>query len=172
MRTKHREASDAVADVERKIRDLEQKTSTDYGPDGRWLHLQGECIEFKPGGEFSYEMCPFGEAKQKDSRGIGTSVGKWDGFGRLGEEEGAAGGAERYKTMRFSNGQHCWNGPARSLVVSVSCGPENKILGVEEPEVCKYSMRFETPAACTEAHRAEAQADLDLLSAAPKKDEL
>ena len=42
---------------------------------------------------------------------------------------------------------------------------------MEEPEVCKYAMRFETPAACTEAHKAAAQADLDLLSA-ERKDEL
>ena len=74
--------------------------------------------------------------------------------------------------MRFSNGQHCWNGPARSLVVSLSCGPDNKILGVEEPEVCKYAMRLETPAACTDAHHAEAQADLELLSVSAGKEEL
>ena len=160
MRTKHREASDAVSDVERKIRDLEQKTSTDYGPDGRWLHLQGECIEFKPGGEFSYELCPFNEAKQKDRNGIGTSIGKWESF------------ADDHTTMKFNNGQHCWNAGARTLTVSLTCATENKILGVEEPEVCKYAMRFETPAACTDEHLATAQADLTALSPDAVHDEL
>ena len=34
----------------------------------------------------------------------------------------------------------------------MECGEENKIISVDEPEVCKYTMRFTTPAACTEAH--------------------
>ena len=49
---------------------------------------------------------------------------------------------------------------------------ENKILGVEEPEVCKYTMRFETPAACTDAHVDEARRDLAMLQPDAAHDEL
>ena len=102
---------------------------------GSFEPLSRECVEFKPGGEFSYELCPFVDAKQKDSGGMATSIGKWEGFGEGGHTQ-----------MRFTNGQHCWNAGARTLTVALTCGAENKILGVEEPEVCKYAMRFETPA--------------------------
>ena len=36
---------------------------------------------------------------------------------------------------------------------------------VDEPEVCKYTMRFATPAACTEADLQAAQAELDAAAA-------
>lgn len=62
--------------------------------------------------------------------------------------------------MSFTNGQSCWNGPMRSLRVSLSCAAEHRILSVDEPEVCKYTMRFETPAACTAEHATEAQREL------------
>ena len=150
-----------MRDLEMRVEDLEKKSKADYGPNGVFEKLSRECIDFQPGGEFSYELCPFKEAHQKDTSGSKTLVGRWEGFGEGGD----------YKTMRFANGQHCWNAGARTLTVALSCGAENKILGVEEPEVCKYAMRFETPAACTEADVAAAQRDLEQL-AAPSHDEL
>ena len=160
LREKHRKASDEVRDVEEQIRELEDKMGRDYGPGMRFEPLATQCVEFKPGGEFSYELCPFNEAKQKDRNGIGTSIGKWESF------------ADDHTTMKFNNGQHCWNAGARTLTVSLTCATENKILGVEEPEVCKYAMRFETPAACTDEHLATAQADLTALSPDAVHDEL
>jgi len=159
VRERHRVASDEVGDVERQIRDLEGKIGRDYGPGMRFEPLSHECIEFKPGGEFSYELCPFVDAKQKDKAGMATTIGRWEGFGEGG-----------HTTMLFANGQHCWNAGARQLRVELTCAMENKILGVEEPEVCKYAMRLETPAACTEDHVAEAAADVAAL--APVHDEL
>ena len=32
----------------------------------------------------------------------------------------------------FENGAQCWNGPSRSVEVSLECGAENKILSVSE----------------------------------------
>ena len=108
--------------------------------------LSRQCFSWAPeGAPFTYEMCPYDKASQGS-----TSLGRWDGFGGGGHTE-----------MRFSNGQVCWNGPARSLVVSVECGEANKIITVDEPEVCKYTMRFATPAACTEADLQAAQAEVD-----------
>eukprot|EP00965_Chrysotila_dentata_P209505 6185332-Pleurochrysis_carterae.AAC.1 len=49
-----------------------------------------------------------------------------------------------------ASGTPCWNGPVRSLSVSLSCAADNEILSVDEPEVCKYQMVFATPAVCTE----------------------
>ena len=52
--------------------------------------------------------------------------------------------------MNFKSGTRCWNGPERSLSVSLLCGREEKILAVSEPEMCTYTMDFATPAACDE----------------------
>ena len=54
----------------------------------------------------------------------------------------------------------------------LECGAENKLLSVSEPEVCKYSMRFSTPAACTAADVESARADLELLTPRSQRDEL
>ena len=50
--------------------------------------------------------------------------------------------------MMFENGQKCWNGPKRSMRVLFDCDTENKIVSVNEPSTCKYSMTFHTPLAC------------------------
>ena len=152
LRTKHREATDLVSEVEGEIREVEAKMKRDYGPAMRFEPLSRQCIEFKPGGEFSYELCPFVDAKQKDSSGGSTQIGKWERF------------SEDHSQMIFENGQYCWNAGARTLTVSLSCATANKILGVEEPEVCKYAMRLETPAACTAEDLEAAEADAKALS--------
>ena len=57
--------------------------------------------------KYVYEVCPFASAAQKDG-GMSTSLGSWKGF------EGG------YRFMVFENGQHCWNGPLRSMRVRSS----------------------------------------------------
>ena len=160
LRTKHREAMDAVDDLERQMRELENKKTVDYGPNGRFEPLSRECYTSALGGEWNYEICPFKNAAQKGQSGGSTSIGNWEGF------------ADDYKTLKFTNGQHCWNGPARSLTVSLVCGAESEVLSVDEPEVCKYTMRFRTPAACTQAQAEAAKAELDALAPERVHDEL
>ena len=48
----------------------------------------------------------------------------------------------------MEGGTQCWNGPVRSVVVSVSCGSENQLLRASEPNRCEYAFDFNTPAAC------------------------
>ena len=98
-------------------------------------------------------MCPFGQAKQKGSDGGSTSLGNWEGF-----DHG-------HSVMKFTHGQHCWNGPARSLTVTMRCGGADAVLKVEEPEVCVYAMDMESPAACTDDDLRRAKDDLALFGA-------
>lgn len=63
-----------------------------------------------------------------------------------------------YRTMRFAEGQQCWNGPPRSLTLEVTCGKETKLSKVSEPSRCEYEALLETPAACdAEAVRGAAE---------------
>ena len=160
-----------MRDLERHETDLAGKGETDYGPGGVFEHLSRTVYECKPGGQFSYEVCPYHGSKQKDSSGGSTAIGTWEGFGKD-EAEASAGGEGRYLTMRFGNGQHCWNAGARTLTVALECAAESSVLSVDEPEVCKYAMRFATPAACTSAHLEAAKLDLQALQPDAPHDEL
>ena len=109
LREKHRNAQSEVTTVEEQIRSLEEKSSKDFGPGMRFERLSRECISFEPGGEFSYELCPFNNARQKDKNGGSTEIGRWEGF------------AEGHAEMRFNNGQHCWNAGANATGMQHSC---------------------------------------------------
>lgn len=61
----------------------------------------------------------------------------------------------QYAGMRYTGGQGCWNGPARSAKVVFSCGLEHKLLSVVEPSKCEYEMEFQTPAACSKEQEDE-----------------
>jgi len=135
----------AVSKIKNKIRELDKKKihttneknsntekleSTNWGSDNVWLALLDECFELKSG-EFTYKICIGGEARQGTTK-LGDFK-KWEGS---------------YETMVYENGEKCWKGPKRSIRVKVRCGPETKLLSVEEPEMCVYASEFETPAAC------------------------
>jgi protein kinase C substrate 80K-H len=48
----------------------------------------------------------------------------------------------------YTNGDECWNGPARVVHVAFVCGLQNKITNVAENGKCRYEMIFQTPFAC------------------------
>ena len=54
--------------------------------------------------KYVYEICPYGSAAQKEGHSR-TSLGNWQGF------------KDNYSIMSFTGGQHCWNGPLRSMQV-------------------------------------------------------
>jgi protein kinase C substrate 80K-H len=134
-------------EVERKLRDLDrdigklkEDIEKDYGPDGEFLVLAGQCFEYTEN-QYVYKMCPFAECTQRDkSGGSETRLGTW------GSWEGS--NLSRYSKLKFSNGQGCWNGPSRSALVHVHCGTDNVLSHVTEPNRCEYEMHFQTPAAC------------------------
>ena len=89
-----------------------------------------------------------------DGRGEKVTESEEDALKRamLSTKEGPDGALpERfYRTMRFAEGQQCWNGPPRSLTLAVTCGKETKLSKVSEPSRCEYEASLETPAACDE----------------------
>ncbi len=133
-------ASTAATAADSELKTAEADESADFGPDGVFFSLKGQCVSFRAGA-YTYEACPFAGAKQ-DHTSLGTFAG-W---------EPRAGSSDvNYGEMVFKNGATCWNGPARSLRLSFECGVKDEMLSIDEPEKCTYTARMTTPAACTAA---------------------
>ncbi|KAG5520247.1 hypothetical protein PMAC_001325 [Pneumocystis sp. 'macacae'] len=50
--------------------------------------------------------------------------------------------------LYYHNGDQCWNGPQRSVVVELQCGIKNEIVSTIEYQRCMYFMKVLTPGAC------------------------
>ncbi|KAF9651810.1 hypothetical protein BDM02DRAFT_3110284 [Thelephora ganbajun] len=138
-----REAEDKLRNVQRDLEDLFKPDR--FGKDGEWKKLDGLCLE-KDTGEYTYEVCLFGEAKQKgNSDGSVHSLGHFSSWKR--DEE--VGTPDYYSRQMFTGGAKCWNGPQRSIQVDLSCGLDNELLTITEPEKCEYLITGTTPALCT-----------------------
>ncbi|KNE68787.1 hypothetical protein AMAG_13428 [Allomyces macrogynus ATCC 38327] len=138
------DARQKVWDAEAKQRDLETKKSdlraeldTDVGAEPAYGALVGQCFTMTTA-EYTYELCPFRHAEQRNSAGYGaTRLGTWGKWTDDGQ-------------WSLTNGQYCWNGPDRSVKVALECGVADALVEIAEPNKCEYTMRFTTPAACVE----------------------
>lgn len=135
------EADRDLRDVEREIKQIKELLEKDYGEENVFSVLIGQCFELTDN-EYKYKMCPFDHSSQRPKHGGSeTRLGNW------GSWEGGE-GANKYSVMKFTGGQGCWNGPARSSTVYLHCGSENAVTAVSEPNKCEYEMHFTTPAIC------------------------
>ena len=130
-----------LRDVEREIKQLSESLDKNYGEDSVFAVLHGQCFEYTDN-EYTYKMCPFDFSSQRGKHGgAETRLGSWGEW--TGPEE------DKHSRMKFSGGQTCWNGPARSTEVFLHCGAENVLSAVSEPNRCEYEMHFSTPAVCS-----------------------
>ena len=140
----------AAAELQR-LRDrrdtLVKLLSSDTGPQGVFGTLVGKCFSAEIE-HYTYRVCPFDTATQEPGS---TSLGTWAGF-----QEGSD-----YRVATFTGGLSCWNGPARSLKLEMHCGPENRLVAVDEPNRCEYRADFVTPAVCTPALVARSVAEAE-----------
>merc|ERR1719470_436937 len=117
-------------DIEREIKELKESLEKDYGDDRVFAVLSGQCFSHTDN-EYTYKMCPFDHCSQRGKHGGSeTRLGGW------GEWTGPEG--DKYASMKFTGGQGCWNGPARSTTVYLECGAENTVTSVTEPNRCEY----------------------------------
>jgi Chromosome segregation ATPases len=142
--------------LEEQQRDLEK----DYGPDDIFRALKGKCISVDSG-EYEYELCWMDRATQKSKKGHGnTNMGN---FVRIDKDiaddeeriDGKGLGKGERMVLRYENGQHCWNGPARRTDVWLACAETDELWRVTEPEKCVYRMEVGTPAACEDIKESE-----------------
>lgn len=74
--TAARETKKAIAELETK---LENTGKGAYGEDSAWAALDGRCFSAQVD-KCTYELCPFGAAKQVEGSGGGTNLGRWEGL--------------------------------------------------------------------------------------------
>lgn len=55
---------------------------------------------------------------------------------------------EEQHQMVFEHGEVCGTGTPRRAIVQIDCGLVNEVVSVKENELCVYTLRFQTPAAC------------------------
>jgi len=101
------------------------------GPaDGAFESLRGKCYEARIA-KYNWEICPWGSAKQDQTR-----LGDFKGWG------------DDFASWHFKHGQYCSGHGSRELVVDLVCAADERIVDVEETDICKYRATFATPAAC------------------------
>jgi len=139
-RQQYQEVENRLRDLDRDLTKLKEGMEKDYGDDGEFMVLAGQCFEYTDN-EYTYKMCPFDSCSQRNKNGgAETRLGSWHNW--------VGSNGAKYSKMKFHNGQGCWNGPSRSATVIVRCGTDNILSQVTEPNRCEYEMHFQTPAAC------------------------
>jgi len=117
-----------------------------YGKDGEWRQLDHTCLDTDTG-EYTYTVCLFGSATQKSNKNSASNnLGTFSSWST--SPSVTPGDYEYYATQVYSHGAQCWNGPQRSVILHLSCGLENVLLSVTEPEKCEYHITGRTPALC------------------------
>lgn len=139
-----KEKSDVSKAITDAWKEIGGKEPTKMGRNGELHALSDKCFDVEAG-KYTYELCIFGKAAQKEGKSS-TSLGQYANI-EYNDETGE-------RILRWQNGQKCWNGPARSATAYVACGAETKVISAHEPDTCQYVMHMESHIACDEALKA------------------
>ncbi|KAJ3448188.1 glucosidase 2 subunit beta [Anaeramoeba flamelloides] len=103
-----------------------------------YLYLYNQVINFKtPDGEYEYIFKPFISLVQHGLKSNNdVTIGSWGSLGIDNFQE------------NYPNGEQCWNGPIRKVLIHFECSVNSEIISIEETDRCFYEMVFKTPGAC------------------------
>jgi protein kinase C substrate 80K-H len=120
--------------------------SPKYGTNGELYALRDKCFSI-PSGKYTYEVCLFGRAYQREgsAKTGGTDLGKWNGS--------SVDDATGTRVWKWTGGAKCWNGPSRSATVYVTCGAETQLISADEPNICEYVFQMESYIACDDRYK-------------------
>lgn len=147
-------AAEAATSAEAR-RDETQKSLDDVAADlarfvgarAEFQHMLGQCYKAQVD-KYEYSVCPFAESKQD-----GTRLGRMRPLEPNDDDS-------KIREFRFEEGETCWNGPSRSMTVSLACGASPRLFAVTEPSRCEYAAVLATPAVCDETVAAALEAEL------------
>lgn len=126
--------------VEQLVNRLTESKDSKYGDEELYV-IGDSCFDITHN-KYVYELCMFGKAHQRD---VGTESGGTD-LGKF--EEMSKDDESGLRTLKWTNGAKCWNGPKRSATVLISCGIETKLISADEPNICEYVLKMESHVAC------------------------
>jgi protein kinase C substrate 80K-H len=154
-------AESELSSNKKHLESLEKDLLLQLGPSDVFRPLKGTCIS-REFGEYKYEVCFMEKAYQisrKDNSK--TSLGSFESIevaddSSKNEANGvfATSWEESHEeplsgmSLKYENGQQCWNGPKRSVQVQLYCCAESEIRSVVEAEKCVYRFEVGTPAVC------------------------
>lgn len=70
-------------------------------------------------------------------------------------------GAASHRLQKYDFGHKCANDQHRIVHVDISCGATNRVMSIDENEMCIYSLVFTSPAACDERDRLVVEREID-----------
>ena len=122
------EDDEDIAAIKQDISIYEEQLNRNYGPDDILRAIEGTWVSESLNG-YTYKVGLLASIYQEDIH--------------IGSYKAAEGTKLIYK-----DGSKCWNGPRRSAIVELVCGPQNRLLSVAEPEKCAYTFEVMTPVVC------------------------
>ena len=143
-------------ETKKKLDDVAADLARFVGARAEFQHMLGQCYAAKVD-KYAYSVCPFAESTQD-----GTRLGRMAELQATDASDVDGGDDEKKTATRFlfRDGERCWNGPSRSISVSLTCGAAERLFAVTEPSRCEYAAVLATPAVCDEAVAAALEAEL------------
>jgi protein kinase C substrate 80K-H len=143
-------------ETKKKFDDVAADLARFVGARAEFQHMLGQCYAAKVD-KYAYSVCPFAESTQD-----GTRLGRMAALEATDASDVDGGDDEKTTATRFlfRDGERCWNGPSRSISVSLTCGAAERLFAVTEPSRCEYAAVLATPAVCDEAVAAALEAEL------------
>lgn len=140
-----------VGNLQKDLNDLWKevggKDGDALGRDGELHSIADKCFDIVAG-KYTYEMCLFGKASQKEGNSK-TNLGKFKDIVYEEDEEDHS----TTRVLKWTDGAKCWNGPKRSATMYLKCGAEHKVVSANEPDTCRYVFEMESYLACDEDYK-------------------
>jgi hypothetical protein len=150
---KEKERSNLTNTIDSLWKSVGGKEGNDLGRNGELHAIANECFEIVAG-KYTYELCLFGKAQQKEGKSQpGTNLGRWEGIEYRENNDDDSEGGDATRVLKWANGAKCWNGPKRSATMYVKCGPDHKVVSADEPDTCRYVFEMESYLACDDVYK-------------------
>lgn len=128
-----------IESLNEEISAIQDDLSSDrYGPDGILRAYKDECLKERNGG-YDYQVCFTRGLHQISPEGNTVLIGTI---------QEVVANEDNSLSLVFKDGEKCWNGPYRRAKVDITCGTENHLESVTEPQKCHYSLKMVSPIAC------------------------